>query len=197
MDRNYEININAFKRLEENPGEKSVFSIDGFIEWQAGMQDVKFGKVTAAYGGCGAIATWNILKAFGFDSDKALHFKEMEKGAIFGGKLGTGIFFIKKYLKNKGHQVDMYFSFKEFKKAFSRIGIVYYIKDNFKAHFVAFTPAGVNERGEFIYRFHNANAGAYWKNFDGIKHIENLPMTMEDFLKESNAKVKVFYDVRK
>jgi hypothetical protein len=33
--------------------------------------------------------------------------------------------------------------------------------------------------------------------YNGVKYIGNLPLTMEDFLKEIGAKVKVFYDVRK
>lgn len=197
MGKNYESNVQAFKKLENNPGKKSVFSCDGFIEYQKGMTNVRYGNVTAAYGGCGAIAVWNVLKAFSVAPDKALFFDEMEKGAIFGGRLGTGLFFVKKYLKEKGHQVDMYCTLKGFKKAFSRIGIIYYIEDDLIAHFVAFTPAGINEKGEILYRFHNVAVGSYWQAYNGVKYIGNLPLTMEDFLEEIGAKVKVFYDVRK
>ena len=121
----------------------------------------------------------------------------MEKGVVLGGKLGTNNLFIKTYLKRKGHQVDMYCSLKEFKKAFSRMGIVYYMRKNMTAHYVAFTPAGTNEKGEFLYRFHNEGTGSYWSTTGNMKYIENIPMTMEDFLSGAGAKVKVFYDVRK
>lgn len=197
MGKNLEYNKKAFEQLVEAPGNKSVFSRDGFIEYQNGMTNIKYGLVTAAYGGCGAIAVWNILKVLNVAPDKATLFDEMERGLVLGGKLGTDILFVKRYLSQKGRQVDMYGSLKRFKRAFSRMGILYYMKDNLRAHYVAFTPAGTNEKGELLYRFHNAAAGSYWKTFDGIKYMEQLPMTMDEFLKESNAKVKVFYDVRK
>lgn len=198
MGKNLENNKKAFAELKKNPDERSVFSRDGFIEYQQGLNTIVYGKVTASYGGCGAIAVWNLLKALSIAPDEAVVFDEMENGCILGGLLGTSVLFVKKYLSGRGHRVNMYCSLKEFKKAFSRMGIVYYMRKNMTAHYVAFTPAGVNEKGEYIYRFHNTSAGAYWKtnDEDGIKYIESIYMTMEDFLKESGAKVKVFYDVR-
>lgn len=198
MGENLAYNKAIFNLLEKNPGEKSVFSRDGYIEYQGGLADVRYGKVTALYGACGAIAVWNILKAFSIAPAKAVLFDEMEKGTILGGKLGTNPIFIKKYLSGRGHKINVYLSQKEFNRAYANMGIVYYIKKNLKAHYVAFTPAGVNDDGVKLYRFHNTSAGSYWKksDFDGIKYIENIPMTMDDFLKESGAKAKVFYDVR-
>lgn len=195
MGKNIEHNKMVFELLEEVKIGKSVFSRDGFIEYQNGLSEIKFGDVAASYGACGAIAVWNILKSFNIAPDKAQVFDDVEKGAILGGRLGTNVFFIKKYLSGRGHRINMYFCLNEFKRSFAAAGIVYYINDNFKAHYVAFTPAGVNEKGEKLYRFHNA-AGSYWKAYNGVKYVENIPMTIEEFLEVSNAKVKVFYDVR-
>lgn len=197
MGKNLEYNKKIFEKLEKAPDKKSIFSRDGFIEYQNGMADVKYANVTAAYGGCGAIAVWNIMKFFNIATDKATLFDEMEKGVMFGGKLGTDTLFIKRYLNQKGFQIGMYCSLKEFNQTLFNAGILYYMKSNLRAHYVAFTPAGINEKGEHLYRFHNASAGSYWETFNGIKYIENIPMTMESFLNESKAKVKVFYDVRK
>ena len=196
MGKNLEQNKKAFSVLENVANGKSVFSRDGFIEYQNGLSSIMYGDMPASHGACGAIAAWNVLKYLGIAPEKAIVFDEMEKGTIFGSRLGTEVFFVKKYLANKGRRVDMYFSLKEFKESFVSTGIVYYIKDNFRAHYVAFTPAGANEKGERLYRFHNVSAGSYWKTYDNVKYIENLPLTMDEFLKETGAKMKVFYDVR-
>ena len=197
MGRNFEHNKRVFEGFEKQRTGKAICSRDGFIEYQHGMSDVKYDCVTAAYGGCGAIAAWNVLKFLEKKIDKAVLFDEMEKGTILGGKFGTEVFFVRNYLKRKGLQVEMHYALKEFNKVRAEAGIIYYVKDNMKAHYVAFTLAGINERGERLYRFHNAAAGSYWTTYNNMKFIENLPMTMEDFLNESKAKIKVFYDVRK
>lgn len=196
MSKNYNYNKAIFDILEKSPGVKSVFSQDGFIEYQNGLADVRYGDMPASYGACGAIAVWNVLHSFRIAPEKAKLFEEMEKGVILGSRLGTEVFFVKKYLSGRGHRVNMYFCLKEFKKAFASAGIIYYIKKNLRAHYVAFTPAGVNNKGEKLYRFHNAATGSYWKNFNGINYINNIPMTMDEFLEGSEAKVQVFYDVR-
>lgn len=196
MDKNLEHNKKIFALLEEKQSGESVFSRDGYIEYQEGLTEVRYGVMPASYGACGAIAAWNVLKAFSIAPDKATLFKEMERGTILGARLGTEVFFIKKYLSGRGHRINLYYCLKEFKKAFASIGIVYYVNNNLRAHYVAFTPGGINEKGEKIYRFHNADVGCYWETFNGVKYINNIPMTMDEFLKESKAKVKVFYDVR-
>lgn len=196
MKNNFLYNQKVFEDLKTNPGEKSVFSRDGFIEYQAGLSNARYGSMPASHGACGAIAVWNILKAFRVAPEIAVVFEEMERGAVLGSRLGTEVFFIKKYLSGRGHRINMYFTQKEFNNSFSCAGIVYYMKNNFRAHYVAFTPAGVNDNGEKLYRFHNAATGSYWKEHNGVKYIENIPMTMNDFLDGSGAKLKVFYDVR-
>lgn len=197
MGRNLEHNKKIFAEYEKQLVGKAICSKDGFIEYQNGMHEVKYGCVTAAYGGCGAIAVWNILKFWEKKIAKEILFDEMEKGTILGGKLGTEIFFVKNYLERKGLRANMYYSLKEFKSSGAEAGILYYIKGDMRAHYVAFTPSGVNWKGEHLYRFHNAKAGSHWISYNHLKYIENLPMTIDDFLSESKAKIKVFYDVRK
>lgn len=196
MGKNLQVNIRVFDMLENHPTEaKMILSKDGYLEYQGGLDEVRFGNVTAKYGGCGAIASWNILKYFNKAPGKATVFDEMEAGQILGGKLGVNIFFLKKYLISKGLRVDMYFSVNCFKEAAPEQGIIYYMKKDMKAHFVAFTPAGVNDKGKRLYRFHNTSIGSYWKTEGGKKHIENLPLTMDEFLAATEAMMKVCYNV--
>lgn len=198
MGKNFEYNQQAFVQCEAAMGNKSLYSRDGFLEYQHGLELVKFGETTAAYAGCGAIATWNILKFLGENIEIACVFDEMEKGLLFGGKLGMRNTFLRKYLKQKGYNVNTCASDKIIKAAATpRQGVLYYMKSNFRAHYVAFTPAGVNENGEALFRFHNAGVGQYWKMYtsDKKKHIENIPLTMDEFLKASKAMIKVWHYV--
>ena len=78
MGKNLENNKKAFAELKKNPDGRSVFSRDGFIEYQQGLSTIVYGKVTASYGGCGAIAVWNLLKALSIAPDEAVVFDEME-----------------------------------------------------------------------------------------------------------------------
>lgn len=192
---NFAHNKKAFEQVEHDG--KSPYSIDGFIEEQNLLGNIRYGAQTSAYAGCGWIAVWNVLKSMGIVLSKSRVIKEMERGVLFGGNLGTEVFFVKHYLESLNHKVKMYYSKIKFSGCNSDRGIIYYVRKNLSAHYVAYEFVGHSVNGDPLYRFHNAEskAGARFKTFQGVRRTIAPVSTMEAFLSRSEAKITVFYDV--
>ena len=65
------------------------YSLDGYIERQELLGDLKFGVKDSAYGGCGWIAIWNVLKAENIVLNEAYLISLVEKYSFLSGLLGT------------------------------------------------------------------------------------------------------------
>ncbi len=82
----------------------------GYIEKQSELGDLKFGaSYTMAYGGCGLIALYNTLVAFGkapsYEVFLELAKSLQKRGVAWGGKYGIHPVFIRKWLKRRGYLV--------------------------------------------------------------------------------------------
>lgn len=156
---------------------KESFSKEGYIVKQYLCTDESYGRKTLSYGGCGAIAIYNLSKilnrAVRFDRVKAV----LEEDIVLGGVLGTGVWGITKWLSH--HKIDYTFKLVSDKVVLTHhtAGIILYpIKRGLGMHFVAFAPVN----GE-------------------IKHFYNVsPKTPEreeslsDFIK-NNSKIPFAY----
>ncbi|WP_367924762.1 hypothetical protein [uncultured Ruthenibacterium sp.] len=132
-----------------------AFSKDGYLIDQSRLAQVPYGRFSSARSGCGWVAGYNILQAAGYAPDADRVRRGMEKGLLWGGALGTNLFFLLAWLRAQGLRPRLRLSPLAASLRMRRCpaGFVYYFTGR-GLHFAAFVPAG---KGKF--RFLNAVCG--------------------------------------
>ncbi len=190
-EENYEHNKRALVNLDYS-APKNGFSDDGFIENQHRLAQIKYSARDFAYCGCGCIAYWNILFSRGNCVNLAKLAKEMEKGCVFNGVLGTNAFFLKRFMEKKGEKVETSLSPKEILEKGAKEAIVLYYRKPRVAHYVAFTYHGEDEKGESLYRFYNVGGKIMRRFGEGNPII----MTLAEFIEETDYNFCIYYKIK-
>ena len=129
---------------------------EGYLTSQHAAQGIAFGRCDSSYNGCGWIAAYNFLRAAQHGVPAETVRKELEKNLLFGGRLGTNLFFLKAYLRKKGVPTRFCVQGTKKEKTEQRavpFGIVFYY-NGAGFHFVAF------QKREQQWRFYNVAQGS-------------------------------------
>ena len=153
-----------------------AFSSDGFIEEQNALC-LRCGARTAAYCGCGFIAAYNLLRAEGDPPEIPVLISQFEHGLALCGVLGTRPLFMLRFLQRNFSSAKLYFFRRRFLLAAPRRGIIFYMRRDFSAHYVAFSEAA-----EGVFRFYNYRGAGF-------------SSSMEDFFSEKNRRLFLCYAV--
>lgn len=91
----------------------NAYSQDGFIIRQGRINDLKYGRYPSSKNGCGWIAAFNIQKLLGNEQPPEKIAGELSRTLIFGGKFGTMLVALLRYLSKKGIRYSVYFTKKQ------------------------------------------------------------------------------------
>lgn len=158
-----------------------AFSPEGFIERQSALTVLRTAARTADYCGCGWIAVWNLFRTLGTVLDIPSLIEKLERGMLVSGILGTDPFFIRRFLRRSGLSVSLHLKAEKFLKSGCENGILFYLRPDFSAHYVAFSAA---PEGAPRFLFHNTDAGPV---------TEELPA----FLDKTPHRLALFFAVKK
>lgn len=174
------------------------YSLDGYIERQELLGDLKFGVKDSAYGGCGWIAIWNVLKSANIVLNEAYLISLVEKHSLLSGLLGTKPTGITAVLKQLGRNVKMFANADAFIKSDPQKGIIYTMAQNFRAHYVGFNKVGETTDGEALYLFHNAGRRAphEWASKNGKRYLCPKPQILSDYLARERDRCIILYNVK-
>ena len=133
-----------------------VFDEEGYIVDQGAMRVMPFGWFDTAAKGCGWIAAYNFMKAFGQEAFMQETATEIASYSSFGNVMGVSIFALLKYFKKHGIAMHMYTGSNErIAKIIqdSTMGILLYVHTD-GAHYCAY-----EKRPDGRIRFLNAGYG--------------------------------------
>lgn len=135
--------------------DEKALSADGYLIDQRHTQNIRYGRLSSDYNGCGWMAAFNLLKAAGKEVPALQVRDALERGLVFKGWLGTGPLHLRRYLKSCGCKLTANFRTKTavVAAATCKAGIVYYVEGR-EPHYVAFYPAAGGQL-----RFLNAISG--------------------------------------
>lgn len=184
-DREQNFRENAALTGSEGFFQSPVFSGDGFIEHQSALSGLHCAARTADYCGCGWIAVWNLFRSEGVTLSIPELIRKFEHGMLVRGVFGTNPFFVRRFLKKAGLLVSLFLSRKKFRKVSPEKGVLFFMRPDFSAHYVAFTASGVSESGEKRYRFYNySNPSPYVRTMD--EFLDGQPHRLTLFLGVEN-----------
>ena len=184
-DREENFRENTAFTKSEGFFQSPVFSGDGFIEHQSALAGLHCAARTADYCGCGWIAVWNLFRSEGVALAIPELIEKFEHGMFVRGVFGTNPFFVRRFLKKAGFPVSLFLRKKKFLKASPEKGVLFYMRPDFSAHYVAFTAEGFSEDGERLYRFYNYR--------DPSPYVR----TMAEFLAGEPHRLMLFLGVKK
>lgn len=173
------------------------YSLEGYIERQELLSNLKFGVKDSAYGGCGWIAAWNVLKSENIVLNEAYIISVAEKYLLASGLLGMKPSGIVSFLKKLGHAAKMFTNTDSFLRANPKRGIIYTMAKNMRAHYVGFNEMGKTSAGETLYVFHNAGrrVPSEWVTQGGKKYTEPKPITLKEYLEAEDDLCVLLYKV--
>lgn len=154
-DQKTNYRTNAVLTKEPSFFQGFAFSGDGFLEHQNALFRLRCGARSAAYCGCGWIAVWNLFRSGGVLLPIPELIRDFERGLFVRGVFGTNPFFVRKFLKKAGFSVSLFLCEKKLIKKSPEKGILFFMRPDLSAHYVAFTAAGNSDSGERLYRFYN------------------------------------------
>lgn len=174
------------------------YSLGGYIERQELLGDLKFGVKDSAYGGCGWIAIWNVLKSKNIVLNEAYLISLVEKYSLASGLLGTKPSGIVAVFKQLGHKANMFTNVTAFMKRNPERGVIYTMAQNFRAHYVGFNKVGETANGEPLYIFHNAGKRTpyEWVSKNGKKYLCPKPQTISDYIAGKHDRCVLLYNIK-
>lgn len=124
---------------------------DGYIINQSLLSNIKYGKYTSDYNGCGWISAYNSLISLGKSPKYTEVISDLQNHSIFNGLFGTNPLYFNKYFSQKGYKVKINLCKKKFNAAASSCttNIILYFHSK-GAHFVSFKSLGNGK-----YHFYN------------------------------------------
>ena len=177
-------NFRENERKSEAPGffNGGAFSESGYIERQSALCDLPIGARTSDYCGCGWIAAYNLFRSLGTVLNIPVLIEQFEHGLLFSGALGTRPLFFRRFLKKSGLSVVLFLRKMAFLKRRAKNAVLFYLRPDLSAHYVAFSEAGETE-GEPLFFFHNTDFGA-------------ASETLSAFLEKTPHLLTIFYAVK-
>ena len=159
-----------------------AFSENGYIEHQSALKSLPVGCRNAAYCGCGWIAAYNLFRSLGTVLTIPVLIEEFEHGLLFSGVFGTNPLFFRRFLRKKGLFPSLFLRRKKFLASGAENAVLFYIRPDLSAHYVAFSKIGEREDKTPLFLFHNTDFGAV---------TETLPA----FLSKTPHRLTLFYAV--
>lgn len=174
------------ERLISLPGFFScgAFSESGYIERQSALRELPVGARSSDYCGCGWIAAYNLLRSLGTVLNIPLLIEQFEHGLVFSGVFGTSPLFFRRFLKKSGLSPAIFLRRKQFLKSEAKNAVLFYLRPDLSAHYVAFSESGKAENNEPLFLFHNTDSGAVFE-------------TLSSFLEKTPHRLTIFYAVKK
>lgn len=170
-----------------------------FIEKQWKLKDFKFGCSTVDKVGCGAIAAYNVLKGLKMPTSFDEVICICEKFANLGGRWGTKPSGISKLFSEIGMRATRFSTISQLSASNPEQGIIYYLRGLSGAHYVSFTRAGVNSKGESTYYFHNIEQSEFYskEKKGGREFLNPLPITLKEFDKSRKFMYNIYWKINK
>ena len=182
--------------FKQNP---DCLSQNLYIEKQERLGIFKFGYSTINKVGCGAIAVYNVLKGMKVPTTFDEVICICERYANFGGKLGLKPSGVSKLFSEIGMRATQYFSIRQLISAVPEQGIIYYLRGFSGAHYISFTRAGTNEKGEPTYYFHNIEQYEFYdkQQIKGKTYLVPKAITLLEFDKSKKFLYNIYWKVNK
>lgn len=154
-----------------------AFSADGFIEEQNRLGFLRCGARPADYCGCGFIAAYNLLHIVKRPAEIPELISEFEHGLVLGGVFGTSPIFMLRFLRKNFAFAKLFLKKSSFLKSNPQKGVIFYMRRDFSAHYVAFS-----REKDGAFRFYNYRETGFCQ-------------CMEDFFREKNRRLFLMYSV--